>query len=74
MPKQVKKNSTEVAETTAPTTTAAAVEAKVAKPKAAKKAEKEAGWFECSESYYLKNKCLNAFLARSDTVQNQHSG
>jgi chromatin remodeling complex protein RSC6 len=39
MPKQVKKNPTEVAETTAPTTTtAAAVEAKVAKPKAAKKA------------------------------------
>ena len=38
MPKQVKKNPTEVAETTAPTTTtivAAAVEAKVAKPKAA---------------------------------------
>jgi chromatin remodeling complex protein RSC6 len=41
MPKQVKKNPTEVAETTAPTTTtatASAVEAKVAKPKAAKKA------------------------------------
>jgi upstream activation factor subunit UAF30 len=41
MPKQVKKNSTEVAETTAPTTTTttpvAAAAAKVAKPKAAKK-------------------------------------
>ena len=39
MPKQVKKNSTEVAETTAPTTTAptTASAAKVAKPKAAKK-------------------------------------